>query len=125
MPADDWPGFTARQPISDSECLQLDFATDESGGVAPIVLTRWDGAPILLGPLNTPEAAFYDGQTEWGVFVIGAAIPCSDADAASGAPCSTDLDPAAASLHCAFVDGEPVCIDPTSTQGAGAGAERP
>jgi hypothetical protein len=122
VPADDWPGFAARAPIADSDCLRLDFATGADGTeIAPLVLERWDGVPIPLGPLNTPVAAFHDGRSEWGVFILGGGLACSEADATRGAPCPADLDPAAAGLACGFAGGQPLCLDPTSSQGPGVG----
>jgi hypothetical protein len=123
LPADDWPGFTARQSLPDAECPELTFALDAAGtSFAPIELRRWDGVPVPLGPLNTPLAGFHDGQREWAVFIVGGGQPCA-ADAATNAdPCPTDLSPQGADLACGLVGNRPRCLDPTSTK-RGAGSQ--
>ena len=83
---------------------------------APITLTRWDGVAVPMGPLNTPLGGFYDGQREWGVFIVGGGQACSAADAASGAVCPSELSPQAADLRCGLIDGVPRCLDPTSNR---------
>jgi hypothetical protein len=123
LPADDWPGFTARQSISDAECPQLTFALDEAGtSFGPIELRRWDGLLVPLGPLNTPLAGFHDGQREWAFFIVGGGQRCSAAAAANGDPCPADPSPQGAELACGVIGNQPLCLDPTSTK-RGAGSQ--
>ncbi|HZR83981.1 MAG TPA: hypothetical protein VFD92_22990 [Candidatus Binatia bacterium] len=123
LPAEGWPGFTARQPIPDAECPAIDFEVDAAGtSFAPIVLTRWDGVAVPLGPLNTPVAGFFDGQSEWAIFIVGGGQTCSAAESASGAACPSELSPQAAGLVCGTAAGESLCVDPTSTR-RGDGAQ--
>jgi hypothetical protein len=113
IPADDWPGFTARQSLPDAQCPELTFPLDEAGtSFAPIDLRRWDGVVVPLGPLNTPIAAFHDGQAEWSIFLVAGGQACSPDDAA----CPTDLSAQAADLVCGTVADAPLCVDPTSTK---------
>jgi hypothetical protein len=122
LPASDWPGFTANGSIPDDQCLDVTYEIDEAGtSFAPITLHRWDGVAVPLGPLNTPVTGFYDGQREWGIFIVGGGQPCTPAQAASGATCPSDLSPQAADLVCASV-GQDTCVDPTSTR-RGAGGQ--
>jgi len=117
VPPDDWPGFTARASLPDSECPQLTFAVDAAGtSFAPIELHRWDGVLVPLGPLNTPVAAFHDGNKEWAIFIVGGGQQCSISDATNGAPCPDDLSAQAADLVCGLAGTQPLCLDPTSTK---------
>jgi hypothetical protein len=117
IPADDWPGFTSRGSIPDAECPELTFALDAAGtAFGPIVLQRWDGTPVPLGPLNTPVTGFYDGRREWAVFIVGGGQACTPQEAASGAVCPDDLSPQAEDLVCDTVGSMPRCIDPASTR---------
>jgi len=119
VPGDGWPGFTAHASLPDSQCPALTFAVDAAGtAFAPIELRRWDGVVVPLGPLNTPVTGFFDGQREWGVFIVGGGQVC----AANDAPCPTDLSAQAADLACGAVGRQALCVDPTSTR-AGAGAQ--
>lgn len=121
IPDEDWPGFTAEASIPDAQCPQLTYPVDAAGtSFAPLELTRWDGAPIPLGPLNTPVTGFFDGQREWGVFIIGGGQRCTAEEAAAGAPCPTVLSAQAADLICQQVGSQPSCVDPTSIRQGGA-----
>jgi hypothetical protein len=124
LPQDDWPGYAARSSIPDSQCPELVFQVDEPGtAFAPIVLTRWDGVAVPLVPLNTPVTGFFDGQREWGIFIVAGGQTCTREEAGNGAPCSTALSAQAADLSCADIAGRPLCADPTSTKhGDGAQA---
>jgi len=117
IPADDWPGYTARASIPDSQCPEITYALDDAGtSFASIVLTRWDGVAVPLGPLNTPITGFYDGQREWAIFLVAGGQTCSEAEAASAAPCPTVLSAQAADLVCGAVGPRSICLDPTSTK---------
>jgi hypothetical protein len=123
LPSGGWPGFTADASIPDEQCLDVTYAIDDAGtSFAPITLERWDGVVVPLGPLNTPVVGFYDGTSEWAVFIVGGGQQCTDAEAASGAPCPAELSPQAADLACGTIAGRPLCLDPTSTR-RGAGAQ--
>lgn len=124
LPAEDWPGYTTRTSLSDAECPELTYPVDAAGtAFAPLELRRWDGVAVPLGPLNTPVTGFFDGQREWGVFIVGGGQPCTPEDAANGAQCPTDFSAQAADLVCARVATQSLCIDPTSTRdGPGAQA---
>jgi hypothetical protein len=118
LPASDWPGFAASTSIPDAQCLDITYEIDEAGtSFAPITLTRWDGVAVPLGPLNTPIGAFHDGLREWAVFIVAGGQLCTEAEAASGAACPSELSAQAADLRCAVVDGQPRCVDPTSSRG--------
>lgn len=117
LPASDWPGFTATGSIPDAQCLDITYEIDEAGtSFAPITLERWDGVPVPLGPLNTPVLGFYDGTTEWAIFIVGGGERCTAAQAASGAACPSTLSPQAADLVCGTVAGQPRCVDPSGTR---------
>ena len=117
LPASDWPGFTATGSIPDSQCLDITYEIDEAGtAFAPITLHRWDGVPVALGPLNTPVFGFYDGQRDWGVFIVAGGQSCSAAASASAAVCPSELSAQAADLVCGTAMGLPRCVDPTSTR---------
>ncbi|MEW6271305.1 MAG: hypothetical protein AB1689_18650 [Thermodesulfobacteriota bacterium] len=123
LPARDWPGFTASASIPDEQCLDVTYAIDDAGtSFAPIVLNRWDGVPVPLGPLNTPVVGFWDGASEWAIFIVGGGQACTAAEAASGAPCPSELSPQAADLVCGTATGLPLCVDPTGTR-RGDGAQ--
>jgi hypothetical protein len=112
LPADVSPGVTAPESIPDGQSRDIAFPGDAAGtAFAPITLTRWDGVAVPMGPLNTPIGGFYDGQREWGVFIVGGGQACSAADAASGAACPSELSPQAADLRCGLIDGAPRCPD--------------
>jgi hypothetical protein len=85
-------------------------------------LQRWDGVAVPLGPLNTPLTGFFDGQKEWAIFIVAGGQICTEADAARGARCPSDLSAQAADLVCGSIAAGPLCLDPTSTRG-GDGAQ--
>ena len=117
IPPDTWPGYTASTSIADAECPELDFVLNDAGtAFGPIELRRWDGVPVPLGYLHTPVTAFHDGQREWAIFIVDGGQSCSEADAASGAPCPTDLSAQAGDLVCGTVGRQHRCVDPTSTK---------
>ncbi len=123
VPANDWPGYSARAALPDAQCPELTFALDAAGtAFSPIELTRWDGVSVPLGPNQTPVAAFHDGQKEWALFIVAGGQTCSTTDAMNGAPCSTRLSDQAADLACGFIGVQPLCEDPTSTK-RNAGAQ--
>jgi len=114
---DDWPGFTARQPLDQEDCADLRVElTPQEDAFEPILLELWDGTPVPMGPLNTPLAGFSDGAREWGVFIVGAPISCDDG-AAAGDPCPPGRDPIPGSFECAAVGSDLLCVDPDSPQG--------
>lgn len=123
LPSSDWPGFTTTTSIPDEQCLDVTYEIDEAGtAFAPITLTRWDGVPIPMSPLNTPLGGFYDGEREWGVFIVGGGQTCTADEAASGAKCPSTIASDVDHLVCAQVADGPRCVDPTSSRG-GAGAQ--
>jgi len=120
LPTDDWPGFTTTASIPDAQCLNVDHEIDQAGtAFAPITVTRWDGVQIPMGPLNTPLGGFYDGQREWGVFIVGGGQTCTPAQAASGAACPSEIADDIGHLVCAQVGEGPRCVDPTSPRESG------
>jgi len=123
LPDASWPGFTTKQSIPDDQCLNVDYYVDEAGtAFAPITVTRWDGVQIPMGPLNTPLGGFWDGEREWGVFIVGGGQSCTPAQAASGAACPTEIADDVDHLVCAQVADGPRCVDPTSNR-TGSGAQ--
>jgi len=117
MPADDWPGFDARDSIAQEDCPELTFAVDDAGtAFAPIELRRWDGEVVPLGPLNTPDTAFFDGNREWAIFIVGGGQSC---DVTQGT-CPQTYSPQAADLQCDTVGSEALCVDNTGTRSGDA-----
>ena len=123
LPSDDWPGFTATSSIPDDQCLDVTYETDAAGtSFAPITLTRWDGVAIPMGPLNTPLGGLFDGEREWGVFIVGGGQSCTAEEAARGATCTSSIADDAAHLVCAQLADGPRCVDPGSAR-TGSGAQ--
>lgn len=117
LPSADWPGFSATSSIPDEQCLDVTYEVDAAGtSFAPITLTRWDGVAIPMGPLNTPIGGFYDGEREWGVFIVGGGQTCTAAEAESGAACPSQIASDVGHLVCAQVADGPRCVDPTSSR---------